>query len=91
MQTRLKRALKYNSIIALIYPLYLNVFVPVTFSFQQVFLIAREVVKINNQRGFDITTILSDELDQMIELVIVAVKRVFKENGFCYDTFINSR
>ena len=41
---------------------------------------ALEVVKISNQRGIDISIISTDGLDQLIELAIVAVKRVFKEN-----------
>ena len=58
----------------------LNVLVSVTLSLQKVF--ALEVVKRSNQRGIDISTISPDELDQLIELAIVAVKRVFKENEF---------
>jgi len=62
--------------------LYLNVLVPITLSFQQVFLICLEVVKICNHRGIDISNISPDELDQLIDLAIDAVKRVLKENGF---------
>jgi|TARA_B110000971_G_scaffold217185_1_gene253556 hypothetical protein len=62
--------------------LYLNALVPVTLSFQQIFLITLEVIIISNQKGINILTIL----DQLIELAIVAVKRVFKENGFRFLT-----
>jgi hypothetical protein len=48
VQKILKSALKYFSIIALINRVYLNVLVPVTLFFQQVLLIALEVVKISN-------------------------------------------
>ena len=68
---RLKRALKYLSIIALIGLLYLNILVPVTLSFQQVFLIALEFVKISNERDIDIATISPHQLDQLIMLAIV--------------------
>jgi len=82
MQNKLKKVLQHFSIIALIDLLYLNVLVPVTLSFEQLFLIALEVVNVCNEKGRDVSTLSPDELDQLIELAIVAVKQVFKENGF---------
>ena len=53
----LKKTLISFDIIALINLLYLNVLVPITVSFQQVFLVALEIVKISNDKGIDLATI----------------------------------
>lgn len=62
---------------------YLNVFRPFKLSFEQLFLIALEVVNVCNEKGIDVSTPLSpDQLDEIIALSITSIKQVFKENGF---------
>jgi len=61
MQKQLKRAFKYFIIIALINLLYLNVLVPVTLSFEQIFIIALGVEAVCYKRGIDIETISPDK------------------------------
>ena len=82
MQNKLKKALKFFGIIALIDLLYLNVFVPVTLSIGQIFLIAIQVVRVCDKKGIDVSTLTSDQLDQLIALFISAVKQMFRANGF---------
>ena len=48
---KLRKALKYFSILAFLYLLYLNVFVPLSFSIEQIFLVALEVVRICDEKG----------------------------------------
>ena len=77
-----KNIAKYFSIIALIHILYLNVFVPVKLSLEQILFIAIEVVKVCDRKGVDVSTLSPDQLDELIELTINSIKQVFKENGF---------
>ena len=79
MENKLKRGLNYLGIIALVYLLYLNLLVPLTISFKQVFPIALEVVKISNERGIGLAIISPHQLDQLIYLSITTVKQVFKK------------
>ena len=58
--------------------IYLNVLIPITLSFQQVFLLALEVVKIGNDKGIDLATISPHQLDRLIALSISTVKQVFR-------------
>ena len=74
--------MEYFSIIALIDLLYLNVFVPLTLSIEQVFLIALEVVRVCNKKGIDVSTLSPDQLGELITLSITSVKQVFKKTGF---------
>ena len=46
--------------IILIDLLYLNVFIPLTLSFEQVLLIAASVVKICDKKGIDVSTLSPD-------------------------------
>ena len=56
---------------------------PLSFLFEQLFLIALEVVNVCNEKGIDVSTPLSpDQLDEIIALSITSIKQVFKENGF---------
>jgi archaellum biogenesis ATPase FlaH len=68
--------------IILIDLLYLNVFIPLTLSFEQVLLIAASVVKICDKKGIDVSTLSPDQLDELITLSITSGKQVFKENRF---------
>jgi hypothetical protein len=62
---------------------YLNVFRPFKLSFEQLFLIALEVVNVCNEKEIDVSTPLSpDQLDEIIALSITSIRQVFKENGF---------
>ena len=79
---KLRKGLKYFIILAVLDLLYLNVFVPVKLSVGQIFLIVLEVIKVCDRKEIDVSTLTSDQLDNIIELTINSVKQVFKENGF---------
>ena len=79
---RLRKALKFFSVLAIIDLLYLNVFVLVALSIGQIFLIAIEIVRVYDKKGIDVSTLTSDQLDGLIILSIDSVKQVFRENGF---------
>ncbi len=52
---KFKRLLKYFGILCVINLLYLNLFLPVKLSFEQIFLISIEVVRVCDERGLDVS------------------------------------
>ena len=79
---KFKRALKYFAILGVINLLYLNLFLPLRLSFEQIFLISAEVVRVCDERGLDVSKLSAIQLDEIISLSLNSVKKTFKENGF---------
>ena len=79
---KFKRSLKYFGILYVVNLLYLNLFLPLTLSFEQIFHIATEVVRVCNERGLDVCKLSASQLDEIISLSLNSVKKTFKENGF---------
>ena len=79
---KFKRSLKYFGILGVINLLYLNLFLPLKLSFEQIFLILIEVVRVCGERGLDVSKLSDTQLDEIITLSLNSVKKVFKENGF---------
>tara|TARA_B110000003_G_scaffold274124_1_gene313324 strand:+ start:69 stop:383 length:315 start_codon:yes stop_codon:yes gene_type:complete len=79
---KFKRSLKYFGILGVIDLLYLNLLLPSKLSFEQIFLILIEVVRVCGERGLDVSKLSDTQLDEIITLSLNSVKKVFKENGF---------
>jgi|TARA_B110000483_G_scaffold142634_1_gene170503 hypothetical protein len=79
---KFKRSLKYFGILGVIDLLYLNLFLPLKLSFEQIFLILTEVVRVCDERGLDVSKLADTQLDEIISLSLNSVKKIFKENGF---------
>ena len=79
---KFKRSLKYFGILGVINLLYLNLFLPLKLSFEQIFLILTEVVRMCDERGLDVSKLSAIQLDEIISLILNSVKKTFKENGF---------
>ena len=79
---KLKRSLKYFSILGVINLLYLNLFLPLKLSVEQIFLISIEVVRVCDERGLDVSKLSASQLDEILSLILNSVKETFKENGF---------
>ena len=83
MQNRLKRSLKWLTAIALIDLIYLNILVPVTLSVWQIYLTASLAARVCDKQGIDVSTLTSDQLDDLITLSINSVKPLEKM-GFVF-------
>ena len=79
---KFKRSLKYFGILGVINLLYLNLFLPLTRSFEQIVLILVAVVRVCDERGLDVSKISDIQLDEIISLILNSIKKTFKENGF---------
>ena len=79
---KFKRSLKYFGILGMINLLYLNLFLLLKLSFEQIFLISTEVVRVCDERGLDVSKLSAIQLDEIISLSLNSVKKTFKENGF---------
>jgi len=79
---KFKRSLKYFGILGVIDLLYLNLLLPSKLSFEQIFLILIEVVRVCGERGLDVSKLSDTQLDEIITLSLNSVKKIFKENGF---------
>ena len=79
---KFKRSLKYFGILGVINLLYLNLFLPLKLSFEQIFLILIEVVRVCDERGLDISKLSAFQLDEILSLSLNSVKKTFEENGF---------
>tara|TARA_B100000795_G_scaffold200796_1_gene154557 strand:+ start:2512 stop:2991 length:480 start_codon:yes stop_codon:yes gene_type:complete len=79
---RLKRLIKIFGGLILLNLIYLNIILPVTVSVQQIYLIAESVVIISHQRNIDLKDISQKQFDEICDLVIDRVIKVFQSNGF---------
>ena len=79
---KFKRLLKYFGILGVLDLLYLNLLLPSKLSFEQIFLILIEVVRVCGERGLDVSKLSDTQLDEIITLSLNSVKKIFKENGF---------
>lgn len=78
----LKNSLKYISLLSLVNLFYLNLFLPLKLSLEQIFLILTEVVRVCDEKGVDIAKLSTVQLDEIIALSLNSVKQTFKQNGF---------
>jgi hypothetical protein len=60
----------------------LNIILPVTLSAQQIYLIAENVVAISHKKNIDLNDITPQQFEEICNLAIGRVIRVFKTNGF---------
>ena len=72
---KFKRSLKYFGILGVINLLYLNLFLPLKLSFEQIFLISTEVVRVCDERGLDVSKLSAIQLDEIISLSLNSVKK----------------
>ena len=90
---KFKRSLKYFGILGVINLLYLNLFLPLKLSFEQIFLILIEVVRVCDERGLDISK-LSKSLQEKIlktkfeEIMLYLIE--LKGVDFLYSIINNS-
>ena len=86
---KFKRLLKYCGILGVINFLYLNPFLPLKLSFEQIFLVLLEVVLVCEERRLDVSKLSGIQLDEIISLSLDSVKKTFKENGFRFIPNVN--
>ena len=72
---KFKRSLKYFAILGVINLLYLNLFLPLKLSFEQIFFISTEVVRVCDERGLDVSKLSAIQLDEIISLSLNSVKK----------------
>ena len=72
---KFKRSLKYFGILGVINLLYLNLFLPLTRSFEQIVLILVAVVRVCDERGLDVSKISDIQLDESISLILNSIKK----------------
>ena len=72
---KFKRSLKYFAILGVINLLYLNLFLPLKLSFEQIFFISTEVVRVCDERGLDVSKVSAIQLDEIISLSLNSVKK----------------
>ena len=89
---RVRNILKWLGIITIVDLLYLNILLPIVLSFEQILLIALEVVYICDKKNIEISSLSSTQLDELINLSISSVKEVFKKKWLSfYSKFIATR
>ena len=86
---KFNRLLKYCGILGVINLLYLNPFLPLKLSFEQIFLVLLEVVLVCEERRLDVSKLSGIQLDEIISLSLDSVKKTFKENGFRFIPNVN--
>tara|TARA_B100000795_G_scaffold115175_1_gene85545 strand:+ start:366 stop:692 length:327 start_codon:yes stop_codon:yes gene_type:complete len=78
----LKKLIKIFDGLIFLYLIYLNIILPVTVSAKQIYLIAENIVIISNQRNIDLKNISEKQFEEICDLAINRVIKVFQSNGF---------
>ena len=78
----LKKLIKIFGGLIFLYLIYLNIILPITVSAKYIYLIAENVVIICNERNIDLRNISQKQFEEITDLAINRVIKVFQSNGF---------
>ena len=77
-----KRAAKVLGSLLLLELVYLNIILSVVLSAQKIYLIAENIVAISHKKNIDLKDITTNQLEEVYNLAIGRVIKVFKNNDF---------